>query len=136
MAEADVFQPDAALLPLLPPEDRAVWMGLDTSSQPDETILLLYGADFAAYNRAVKLMKDAGFTVGQSCAHQPTACMFGKWDWVAKWRNLTRAEQKRSHAMILGDHRQGPVSIALTPACPAEGREQFLALASDLSELY
>lgn len=34
-----------------------------------------------------------GISVGQSCATGPTGLLFGKYDWIAKWRNLTAQER-------------------------------------------
>lgn len=107
-------------------------IGIDMASGPDQTAIIFYGQNFGAYNAAQRLLVSAGFSIGQSCAASPTACMFGDYDWIAKWRNLTARERAESHAILRGDHRVGPISIALTDHCPAEGRKRFFDAASEL----
>lgn len=114
--DADVFKPDAALLRLLP-----------------TPAVRFHGAGtFAARDAADRFARAAGFTIGQSCAGQPTCLMFGDYDWVAKWKNLRPAERTGCHAVMSGDQRNGPLMIKLTEACPAEGRKAFVETASEL----
>lgn len=68
---------------------------------------------FAALHAAEAWCKTHGISVGQSCATGPTGLLFGKWDWIAKWRNLTPKERKELHGVITGDMRNGPVTITL-----------------------
>lgn len=53
-----------------------------------------------------------GISVGQSSIG-PTGLLFGEYDWIAKWRNLTPSERKELHGTMSGDMRNGPVVIDL-----------------------
>lgn len=54
-----------------------------------------------------------GLSVGQSRATGPTGLLFGQFDWIAKWRNLTPKERRELHGTMFGDMRYGPVMIEL-----------------------
>lgn len=54
-----------------------------------------------------------GISVGQSSATGPTGLLFGEYDWIAKWRNLTPQERADLHGTMSGDFREGPVVIEL-----------------------
>jgi len=54
-----------------------------------------------------------GISVGQSCATGPSGLLFGNFDWIAKWRNLTPKERADLHGTMSGDFREGPVVITL-----------------------
>lgn len=41
---------------------------------------------------AERWLKDNGYSVGQMCHPRPMAIMVGEWDWIAKWKNLTKTE--------------------------------------------
>ncbi|WP_321935555.1 hypothetical protein [Paraburkholderia sp. J8-2] len=43
----------------------------------------------------------------------PSGLLFGKFDWIAKWRNLTDDEREALHGTMSGDFREGPVVIFL-----------------------
>lgn len=74
---------------------------------------------FAALNAAEAWCRDNGISVGRSSATGPTALLFGKYDWIAKWRNLTENERKALHGIMTGDFREGPVIIELDDAAIA-----------------
>lgn len=57
--------------------------------------------------------RENGISVGQSCATGPSGLLFGKFDWIAKWRNLTKTERDALHGIMSGDFREGPVVIIL-----------------------
>jgi hypothetical protein len=57
--------------------------------------------------------RENGISVGQSCATGPSRLLFGKVDWIAKWRNLTEDEQDALHGTMSGDFREGPIVIVL-----------------------
>lgn len=38
--------------------------------------------------------KQHGYSVGNTCAMKPTAVMIGNLPWIAKWKNLSKAEQQ------------------------------------------
>ena len=68
---------------------------------------------FQAMYAAKAWCRDNGISVGQSCAIGPTGLLFGQFDWIAKWRNLTPMERKDLHGIMTGDMRDGPVVIIL-----------------------
>ncbi len=57
--------------------------------------------------------RENGISVGQSCATGPTGLLFGQYDWIAKWRNLTAGEKRALHGTMSGDMREGPVVFVL-----------------------
>lgn len=68
---------------------------------------------FQALYAAEAWCRENGISVGQSCATGPTGLLFGKFDWIAKWRNLTPKERAELHGTMSGDFREGPVAIFL-----------------------
>lgn len=68
---------------------------------------------FQAMHAAEAWCRENGLSVGQSCATGPTGLLFGQYDWIAKWRNLTARERKALHGTMSGDMRDGPVVIVL-----------------------
>ena len=68
---------------------------------------------FQAMYAAEAWCRENGISVGQSCATGPTGLLFGKFDWIAKWRNLTPKERAELHGTMSGDFREGPVAINL-----------------------
>lgn len=57
--------------------------------------------------------REHGISFGQSCATGPTGLLFGHYDWIAKWRNLSTKERSALHGTMSGDFREGPVIIDL-----------------------
>ena len=79
---------------------------------------------FQAMYAAEAWCREKGISFGQSCATGPTGLLFGQYDWIAKWRNLTARERKDLHGTMSGDMRGGPVMIvlkddAIRTHCPA-----------------
>lgn len=68
---------------------------------------------FQALRAAEAWCNEHGISVGQSCATGPTALLFGTYDWIAKWRNLTPQERDEVHGTMDGNFREGPVVITL-----------------------
>ena len=68
---------------------------------------------FQAMYAAEAWCRENGLSVGQSCATGPTGLLFGRYDWIAKWRNLTASERQDLHGTMSGDMRDGPVVINL-----------------------
>lgn len=68
---------------------------------------------FQALYAAEAWCREHGISVGQSSATGPTGLLFGKYDWIAKWRNLTQQERAELHGTMDGDFREGPVVINL-----------------------
>lgn len=71
---------------------------------------------FKALCAAESWCRENGISVGQSSATGPTGLLFGKYDWIAKWRNLTPQERADLHGTMDGDFREGPVLINLKDA--------------------
>jgi hypothetical protein len=77
------------------------------------------GVDFSACNDAESFLLDRGFCFGPACVDKPQGVMYGH-NWrIAKWRNLTSAEQAELHGTICGDRRRGPVRVAIFWNAPA-----------------
>lgn len=68
---------------------------------------------FTAMYAAEAWCREKGISVGQSCATGPTGLLFGKYDWIAKWRNLSPKERADLHGTMSGDFREGPVVVEL-----------------------
>lgn len=68
---------------------------------------------FQAMYAAQAWCAENGLSVGQSCATGPTGLLFGNYEWIAKWKNLTHQEQLDLHGTMSGDLREGPVIIVL-----------------------
>lgn len=68
---------------------------------------------FQALYAAEAWCRDNGISVGQSSATGPTGLLFGHFDWIAKWRNLTPKERDELHGTMHGEFREGPVFITL-----------------------
>lgn len=54
----------------------------------------LYAAEFWA--------KINGYSIGNTCAHEPIALLRGDYDWIAKWKNLTDEERKDVDGVVVG----------------------------------
>ena len=68
---------------------------------------------FEALYAAEAWCRENGISVGQSSAANPTGLLFGEYDWIAKWRNLTPQERSELHGTMDGNFREGPVVITL-----------------------
>lgn len=68
---------------------------------------------FQALYAAEAWCREHGISVGQSSATGPTGLLFGKFDWIAKWRNLTPKEQAELHGTMNGEFREGLVIVTL-----------------------
>ena len=60
-----------------------------------------------------------GISVGQSSADGPSGLLFGDYDWIAKWRNLTPQERDDLHGTMDGNFREGPVIVNLKDSAVA-----------------
>lgn len=63
--------------------------------------------------------RERGISVGQSSADGPSGLLFGEWDWIAKWRNMTPQERADLHGTMDGDFREGPVIVNLKDSAVA-----------------
>lgn len=89
---------------------------------------------FQALRAAETWCKQNGISVGQSCALGPSGLLFGHYDWIAKWRNLTPAERAQLHGTMSGDFREGPVVISLRPDAVAEHGQHLVLPATEPQE--
>ena len=76
-------------------------------------IVFNQAGSFEAMYAAEAWCRENGISVGQSSATGPTGLLFGPYDWIAKWRNLTAGEKRELHGTMSGDMREGPVLIDL-----------------------
>lgn len=77
------------------------------------------GDAFSAINQAQGFLAAHGFSFGPGCVSGKIGVMFGR-DWIiAKWRNLTPLEQRQCHGVLVGDRRNGPVTLKLFFHAPA-----------------
>lgn len=83
---------------------------------------------FAALYAAEAWCQQNGISVGQSSATGPTGLLFGTYDWIAKWRNLTKAERDELHGTLSGDFREGPVWIDLKEEAVEAHKQSIKAL--------
>lgn len=65
---------------------------------------------FGAYTKACEFARSIGMSVGALQASGPTALVRGD-ALVAKWRNLSSDERARIDGVIVGDKRNGPVTV-------------------------
>jgi len=101
--------------------DLRAWSLLTLNSAPERSafrrssmrIVFNQEGTFQAMYAAEAWCLENGISVGQSCATGPTGLLFGQYDWIAKWRNLTARERKQLHGTMSGDARNGPVVIDL-----------------------
>lgn len=45
--------------------------------------------------------KQNGYSVGNTCAMEPTAVMIGDFEWIAKWKNLSKQEQQAVDGVMI-----------------------------------
>ena len=74
---------------------------------------------FPSEEIAQQAVKDAGFCIGELARDEPRGLMF-EYDYIAKWRNLTRAEKAELHGAYHRHGRGGPVTITIQKHCPPE----------------
>lgn len=68
---------------------------------------------FAAFRTAEGWLNDNGYSSGSMCGQLPIAIKWGNF-LVAKWKNLTKSEQKNvDGVMISSDFREGGVTVLL-----------------------
>lgn len=72
-------------------------------------------APFEAMNACRKWLEERGYSYGSTCVMNPTGVLKGDFD-IAKWRNLTRKEIAELDGQIIGNTRQGPVTLVLKSA--------------------
>lgn len=68
--------------------------------------------DFAAWRACQDWLRDNGYSFGSTCAMHPVAVLKGDYC-IAKWRNLTRKEISQLDGKVVGDFRNGPLTLYL-----------------------
>jgi len=64
--------------------------------------------DFEAESQAEKFMDKNGYKIGSMCCDEPIACAKNV-SYIAKWRNIDRAEWPMVQAVIVSENmRNGP----------------------------
>lgn len=81
---------------------------------------------WAAFRAAEAWCKENGISVGQASACCPSGLLFGQWEWIAKWRNLTPSERAALHGTMEGDQREGPVVVNLKDQAVREHKPELL----------
>lgn len=99
----------------------------------DNQITFDIAGDFAALYAANAALREAGFSVGSSQRGLPTAVMFGDWS-VAKWGNLNGDERREVHGTLVGDNRNGPLTLRMLRAAPPEALIAFDAMLAARSQ--
>jgi hypothetical protein len=66
--------------------------------------------DFKAITEARKFLDEQGFSVAHMQAGAPMGIKKGVWD-IQKWRNLSDSDKKLMDGVILGNFRNGPITV-------------------------
>lgn len=74
--------------------------------------------DFVAVQRAERVLKDHGFSVGTTQGPEPRGILYGG-AIIEKWRNLNRSEREALHGLMSGN-RSSQVSIEILDTAPIE----------------
>lgn len=70
------------------------------------------GDEFSALRAAEEWLENRGFSLGRLQAHAPTGIKRGYYD-LSKWRNLRARERRTLDGCLVGDYRNGPVTLLL-----------------------
>lgn len=65
---------------------------------------------FVALHAAEKYCEERGFSVGRVQREAPIGIRLGDYD-IQKWRNLRSGERGQLDGVIVGDKRNGPVTV-------------------------
>lgn len=71
---------------------------------------------FESMYAAQTWFRDRGYDDGSTCAGMPCAIMrgdYGSYDLPQKWKNMTSTERNNVHGVMVGDMREGPVTVYL-----------------------
>lgn len=86
--------------------------------------------DFAACLIAERFLTKAGFSVGRMQRGDPRGIMLGEYD-IQKWRNLSARDRKGLHGVLVGNMREGPITIQIYPHAPHAAKTSFLLTVHD-----
>ena len=67
---------------------------------------------FQSYYRASEYIHENGYSLGSMDGDNPIAIWKGKCS-ISKWHNLSKEEKGSCDGVIVGDMREGPVSVYL-----------------------
>lgn len=99
------MKPSGANLPWL------VGMGANERNEmPDIVMTFADEGDFQAMHAAERWCAENGYSVGSSALGLPRGLMRGDW-LIAKWRNLTNQERAQLDGQMVGDMRNGPITV-------------------------
>lgn len=65
---------------------------------------------FRAYHLAEAFCRERGYSVGRMCGDEPTGIKLGSYD-IQKWRNLSFDDRKLMDGVLIGEFREGPVTV-------------------------
>jgi hypothetical protein len=65
---------------------------------------------FAAHRQAERFCRERNFSVGRMCGPEPIGIKRGCWD-IQKWKNISREDRKILDGALVGDMRNGPVTV-------------------------
>jgi hypothetical protein len=77
--------------------------------------------DFEAMDEAETFLSERGFSIGTNQRGAPRGVMFGDYS-IEKWRNLNKREISELHGTLVGDGRNGPLTLTIFAAAPDEAR--------------
>jgi hypothetical protein len=66
---------------------------------------------FEAYRAACSYLSDNGFNYGSTCAMMPMGFMKREWDCPWKWENMTAKQRNNVDGVMIGEMREGPVTL-------------------------
>jgi len=78
----------------------------------DFSITFAAEGTWAAVSEAERFLADRGFSVGAMQGPAPRAIMYGDY-LISKWRNLRPADIAENHGVMVGNMRNGPVTITI-----------------------
>lgn len=68
---------------------------------------------FESLYAAQRYVLEMGYDYGSTCAHEPTAIMKESYDLPQKWKNFSAEEKKSVDGVMIGDNREGPVTVLI-----------------------
>ncbi len=77
---------------------------------------------FVAWHAACKWLRENGYSYGATCVASPVGVLKGDYC-IAKWRNLTPKERSQLDGTVIGDFREGPLTLRLKSAPISIGSE-------------
>jgi len=66
-----------------------------------------------ALRSAESYVSKLGYEYGSLCYPMPLAFMMDRYNLPEKWKNMTAKERNNVDGVIIGDYREGPVSVII-----------------------